>query len=552
MNKITIRILNVLTTGILLMTFASCSRNKEEHSEKTVFRYNEATGISSLDPAFANDQSKVWACQHLFNGLVQLDPGLNPIPCIARSWTISDDGRKYIFHLRTDIKFHPHPLLSKGRKVLASDFEFSLKRICDKKTASPGAWVFNALERDSIGEVPFIKSLNDSTLEIRLKEPFPPFIGLLAMPYCSVVPFEIVNHFGKEFRSNPIGTGPFRLHQWTERSALILHKNEQYFETDQEGKSLPYLDAVMISFINDKQSAFLEFLRGRIDFISGLDASYKDDLLTPGGELKKKYKGSFRMETSPYLNTEYLGILADSTLPAMRGNPLKDVRIRKAINYGFDRVRMIRYLRNNMASPGNGGMIPPGIPGFSKPGKYGFDYNPEKASRLLEEAGFPNGKGLPEITMSTTHAYQDLCEYMQGQLADVGIKVKLEINQAAQHRQMVAKQQLPFFRGSWIGDYADAENYLALFLSSNKAPAGPNYTHYSNATFDHLYSEAMKAVRTEKRDSIYHKMDSLVMLQAPVVVLYYDKVVRLIHHNINGLELNAMNLLQLKTVRKTK
>lgn len=552
MNKGTKSILNIFLSGILLIAIDSCSSKQEDQSVKAVFRYNEATGISSLDPAFANDQSKVWACQHVFNGLVQLDAGLNPIPCIARSWTISDDGRIYIFHLRTDVKFHPHPLLAKGRKVIASDFEFSLKRICDKKTASPGAWVFNALERDSHSEVPSIQSLNDSTLEIRLKEPFPPFIGLLAMPYCSVVPHEVVSRYGKDFRSNPIGTGPFRLHQWIERSALILHKNEHYFETDREGKSLPYLDAVMISFINDKQSAFLEFLRGRIDLISGLDASYKDDLLTPGGKLRDKYKGKFSMETSPYLNTEYLGILADSTLPAMRGNPLNDIRIRKAINYGFDRVRMIRYLRNNMASPGTAGMIPPGIPGFSEAGKYGFDYDPGKASRLLKEAGYPNGKGLPEITMSTTHTYQDLCEYMQGQLADVGIRIKLEINQAAQHRQMVARQQLPFFRGSWIGDYADAENYLALFLSSNKAPAGPNYTHYSNATFDQWYSESMKAVRIEKRDSIYHKMDSLVMLQAPVVVLYYDKVVRLIHHNIKGLELNAMNLLQLKTVRKDK
>lgn len=550
MNENPIRILNAFLPGILLTLLLSCGKKKDTPAGKTVFRYNEATGISSLDPAFANDQSKVWACQHVYNGLVQLDQNLNPIPCIARSWTISDEGRKYTFHLRMDVAFHPHPLLAPGRKVQASDFEYSFKRICDKKTASPGAWVFNALERDSNNEVPAIQALNDSTLEIKLKEPFPPFIGLLAMPYCSVVPWEVVSHYGKDFRSNPIGTGPFLLHQWIDRSALILHRNDHYFEKDIQGKSLPYLDAVMISFINDKQSAFLEFLRGKLDFVSGLDASYKDDLLTPGGELRSKYKGQFRMETSPYLNTEYLGFLADSALPAMRGSPLNDIRIRQAINFGFDRRRMIRYLRNNMASPGTGGMIPVGIPGFEKPANYGFDYNPEKAARLLKEAGYPNGKNLPEITMSTTHAYQDLCEYMQGQLADLGIRIKLEINQAAQHRQMVAKQQLPFFRGSWIGDYADAENYLALFRSSNKAPAGPNYTHFSSSTFDLWYQSAMNASQVKIRDSIYHKMDSLVMTQAPVVVLYYDKIVRLTRHDVKGLEINAMNLLQLKTVRK--
>jgi peptide/nickel transport system substrate-binding protein len=332
---------------------------------------------------------------------------------------------------------------------------------------------------------------------------------------------------------------------------LVLHKNPEYFETDAEGKKLPYLDAVMISFINDKQTAFLEFIKGKLDFISGLDASYKDDLLTTSGKLKEKYQKRFRMETGPYLNTEYLGIVADTNLAVMKGNPLSDIRIRQAINYGFDRKRMIRYLRNGMATPGTGGMIPPGIPGFDNIRVHGYDYQPGKALELLKAAGYPNGRGLPPITMSTTHAYQDLCEYMQGQLSEIGIQINLEINQAAQHRQMVAKQQLGFFRGSWIGDYADGENYLALFSSENKAPKGPNYTHLSNPLFDDYYQKAMQENNDTLRHQYYAAMDSLVMSASPVIVLYYDKVMRLSHFNVEGLEMNAMNLLQLKKVRIT-
>lgn len=213
---------------------------------------------------------------------------------------------------------------------------------------------------------------------------------------------------------------------------------------------------------------------------------------------------------------------------------------------------MIRYLRNGMATPGTGGMIPPGIPGFDSVMIKGYDYQPELARKLLAEAGYPDGKGLPVITMSTTHAYQDLCEFMQGQLGEIGIKINLEINQAAQHRQMVAKQQLAFFRGSWIGDYADGENYLALFRSENKAPSGPNYTHFSDPDFDALYTKAMTETDDMKRAVIYREMDSLVMLKSPVIVLYYDKVLRLTHFDITGLEINPMNLLQLKQVKKIR
>jgi peptide/nickel transport system substrate-binding protein len=211
---------------------------------------------------------------------------------------------------------------------------------------------------------------------------------------------------------------------------------------------------------------------------------------------------------------------------------------------------MITYLRNGMATPGVAGIVPLGIPGFNTIQNEIYNYNPTKAKQLLAEAGYPNGVGLPQITLSTTSSYQDLCEYMQGQLSEIGIKIELEINQAAQHRQMVAKQQLSWFRASWIADYADAENYLSLFYSKNKAPIGPNYTHYSNPQFDELFDQAMLEQNDSARYGIYRKMDDLLMQDAPIVVLYYDKVLRLSQNNIKGLEINPMNLLSLKRVQK--
>ncbi|HEX5002893.1 MAG TPA: ABC transporter substrate-binding protein, partial [Bacteroidia bacterium] len=289
--------------------------------------------------------------------------------------------------------------------------------------------------------------------------------------------------------------------------------------------------------------------KGDLDFISGLDASYKDQLLTRTGALKMQYRDKIGMETCPYLNTEYLGILMDTTAAVMRANPLRDIRIRKAINQSFDRKKMISFLRNGIGTPGIYGMVPPGLPSFDTT-VTGYTYNPEAVQALLADAGYPGGKGLPEILMSTTKEYQDLCEFMQGQLAESGIKIKLEVNQGATHREMVAKQQLAFFRGSWIADYPDAENYLSLFYSPNKAPAGPDYTHFSNATFDSLYNRAGKTVNDSIRYEYYKEMDRLVIENAPVVVLYYDQVIRLYGKNIEGLGRNGMNLLTLKRVQK--
>ena len=242
--------------------------------------------------------------------------------------------------------------------------------------------------------------------------------------------------------------------------------------------------------------------------------------------------------------------MMDTTVAVMKGNPLKLKAIRQALSYGFDRKKMMTYLRNNMGTPGIYGMIPPGMPSFDSLATYGYSYNPEKARVLLKDAGFPSGKGLPEIILSTTDAYLDLCEYIKNEWEELGFKIRIDVNQSAVHRTMQSEQKLAFFRASWVADYPDAENYLALFYSKNFAPNGPNYTHFNNSYYDYLYEQSAKVVNDSLRFNIYHQMDSIAMTEAPVIILYYDKVLRLHQKNMTGLSSNAMNLLILKGVRK--
>lgn len=516
----------------------SCTKKESKYTDNQVFRYNEHSNITSLDPAFAKDQRNIWAVNQLYNGLVALDDSLQVQPSIAKSWIISEDGKTYQFELRNDVLFHKHKLFGKDstRKVIAKDFEYSFNRLLDKNVASPGGWVLQ--------NVANFKAENDSTFTINLKQPFPPFLGLLAMKYCSVVPKEAVDYFGNEFRANPVGTGPFHFKLWVENTKLVLRKNPLYFEKDVKGNQLPYLESVAVTFLPDKQSEFLQFIQGNIDFMKSLDASYKDDILNTDGTLKEKYASKINMQTGAYLNTEYLGIYLDG-----EGEyPTKSKLIRQAINYGFDREKMIKFLRNGIGSPATSGFIPKGLPSFNN--QKGYSYKPEKAKKLVAQYQRETGNENPQITVTTNNNYLDLCEFIQRELQKIGIDTKVDVIPPSTLRQGKANGKLPIFRASWIADYPDAENYVSLFYSKNFTPNGPNYTHFKNEFFDTLYEQSIKEVDVKKRYRLYQKMDSILIAEAPIVPLYYDEVIRFTQKNVIGLGINPIDLLDLKRVQK--
>ncbi|MDB9712516.1 ABC transporter substrate-binding protein [Flavobacteriaceae bacterium] len=531
MNKIIVKIELLL----IILLLNSCSNNNNPiNKDHLVFKYNEHKNISSLDPAFAKDNADIWVINQLFNGLVEMDKDLNIIPSIAKKWSISDDGKIYTFNLKTNIKFHDHKLLN-NRKVIAKDFTYSFDRVLDKKLASPGAWVLDKVQA--------YEAVNDSVFKITLKEPFNAFLGILSMKYCSVVPKEIVQHYGNDFRKNPIGTGPFKFKRWEENIKLVLRKNEHYFEKDINGNSLPFLEAVAITFIPEKQSEFLEFIQSNLDFISGLDESYKDEILNKNGDLSSKYSDNINIVRAPYLNTEYLGFYNESP-----NSIVKSKLIRKAINYGFDRDKMIKFLRNGIGVNANTGFIPDGLPGYSK--EVYYKYNPELAKKLVRDYINTSGDENPTIKLTTTSNYLVFCEFIQKEIEKIGINIIVDVIPASSLKEAKANGKLDFFRASWVADYPDAQNYLSLYYSKNFAPLGPNYTHFSNDIYDVLYEESLIETRQLKKELLYKKMDSIIMEESIIVPLYYDEVIRFTHKNINNLGVNPINILDLRRVTK--
>ncbi|WP_245752602.1 ABC transporter substrate-binding protein [Chitinophaga arvensicola] len=532
--------LAVLCIGLLW----SCG--SPEGQSLRVFRYNSTNGIASLDPAFAKSQEVIWAVKQLYNTLVEPDSNLVIRPSLAKQWRESADHRTYTFDLRTDVYFQDSDIFpgGRGRRMTAQDVVYSLRRIMDPATASPGAWIFNGkLSADS----GFI-ALNDSTFEITLFRPFHPILGILSMQYCSIVPKEAIEKYGKDFRNHPCGTGPFRFFLWDEGQALVLHRNPTYFEKDAAGNRLPYLEAVQVSFLESKASEFLLFRQGQLDFMNDIDASFKDEVLTKQGKLRKEWEGKMVLHKHPYLNTEYLGFLTDSSLALVKESPLRWKKIRQAINYGIDRTKMMTYLRNGIGTAAVAGFVPAGLPSFNAENVKGYPYNPGMTRQLLREAGFPEGKGLPVIKLLSIPIYADLANYVANQLQEAGIRIQVEIIQKSLLLEQTAKSQALFFRGSWIADYPDAESYLAMFYSKNPAP--PNYTRYRNPAFDQLYEQSLEENNDSLRYLQYQQMDQMIMADAAVVPLFYDEVIRLVQPNVQGLSGNGMNLLELRWVRK--
>ena len=531
--------------AISLISLSSCYSGEKE--EKVIFHYNEATGIASIDPAFAKNQSIMWAIHQLYNTLVEVDSNLNMIPSLARRWEIAEDKKTYTFFLRNDVFFHDDACFpgGKGRRMTASDVVYSFQRIIDKSVASPGSWIFNG----KIDSTDGFKAINDTTFQVKLLRPYNPILGILSMQYCSIVPEEAVRKYGADFRRHAVGTGPFQFVAWEEGQAMVMTKNKNYFEVDEQGRRLPYMDGIKVGFADSKATEFLLFRQGKLDFINDIDASFKDEVLTKKGTLRNDWQNKIKLHTHPYLNIEYFGILVDTTNPVLKGSPMRLQKVRQAINYGFDRRKMVLYLRNSMGIPATAGFVPAGLPSFDSVQVKGYEYNPQLAKKLIREAGIgPNNSAA--IKLLTILVYSDIASYIARQLEEIGLNVQVDVVQKSLLLEMTSGSRALFFRGSWIADYPDAENYLSVFYSKNPAP--PNYTRYKNPVFDELFERAIAETNDSLRYELYKKADQVMIKDAPVVPLWYDVVVHLVQNNVSSFRPNALNILELRRTRIKK
>jgi peptide/nickel transport system substrate-binding protein len=289
----------------------------------------------------------------------------------------------------------------------------------------------------------------------------------------------------------------------------------------------------------------LEFTSNNLHFLCNLAETSRDQILEKSGKIKDKFANKFLVQTVPYLNTEYVGFYLEGDKNV---NPLANLKIRQALSYAINRKELVSFRRNGLGMPADYGFIPFALPSFDSTRVKGYPYNPKKAQELLKEAGFPEGKGLPALRLYTYPSDKEIAEQLQKDWEDIGLKVSVEMSQFAAHRDLVAGGKAMMFRGSWLADYPDAENYLMLGYSKNVPPKGPNFFRFKNAEFDKLLEEAHESDNLFTRYDDYLKMDQILMDNAVMLPLYYDMVLHLKQPYVTGLEINAMNNLVLKYV----
>ena len=487
-----------------------------------VYRCPLTGNPASLDPAYATDIYAYTIVNQIFDGLVQFDSHLNPIPAIAGFWEASVDGRVWSFYLRKGVRFH------NGREVTAEDFVYSFTRLLDPAVRSPVTDFFKyirgveAFQAGKTSQVEGLQAPHRYTLQIALQEPYAPFLSALAMSNAKVVPREEVEKLGKQFGQHPVGSGPFAFVRWEQRHEIVLQAYDFYYE------GRPFLDQIVFKISPDQQfeADFAAFLKGELEETVVPNAQ--------GEQIRKNlHYRPYTYLAKPLLHLLYIGLNTQKA-------PFTDRKVRQAFNYAINRKAIVQEIRKGVESIPAQGILPPGMPGYD-PDLVGYYYNLRRAKQLLAEAGYPGGKGIPVLELwfsSKEDTARKELEAYQEDLAELGITV--EIHQAADWPtlQTILEERKPaMFRLAWYSDIPDPDNFFyPLLFSQSKL----NCTFYRNPQVDQLLEEARHSTNYQQRMWIYREIEQLVLDDAPWISQHHKKFEYLYQPYVQGIKANAL------------
>lgn len=522
--------------------------SKQDNFDEREINLISPEKIAGFDPINASDRYSGHENGKVYEGLFEFHPLKRPyelMPNLAESLpTVSADGLTYTFKIRKGVLFHDSPAFKDGigRELKADDVIYSLKRLADPKNNAKGWWVIDdrlvglnewrtkysgAEPTNYDEEIEGLKKIDDYTVQMKLKKPFPQFLYALAMPYTFIVAKEAVNHFGKEFLNYPVGTGAFVLPKFEQTSMVTYVRNpkfrDKFYPSEGEegddklglladaGKKLPLVDKINVHFIVESQPKWLNFQKAKDDLIEVKDVNIQL-AITPEKELKSEHKEKgIRLIMKPTLDVTYFAFNHDEPI-------FKNRKLRQAMNLAYDRVSYNKHFHENTAVDAHG-PVPPGLAGQRKEFKNPYvKYDLEQAKKLLAEAGYPNGKGLPTIvvqTRSDTVSRQQV-ESFEKSMEKIGINIDVGMNTWPELVNKVTKRQHQMYTMAWGADYPDAENFLGLLYCPNSSP-GSNGANYCNPDFDALYKTATIMQDSPDRTSMYEKLNEMAALDAPWV-----------------------------------
>ncbi|TDT58415.1 peptide ABC transporter substrate-binding protein [Fonticella tunisiensis] len=507
-----------LTTLVLALVFAlgllaGCAKGGGGAAQ--VIRYNLGAEPKTLDPALNAAVEAGTIIENVFEGLMRLDEKDRPIPGVAERYEKSADGLKYTFYLRKNAKW------SDGKPVTAKDFEYAWKRALDPNTAAEYAYQLyylkngeayntNKATADQVG----VKALDDYTLEVTLEAPTPYFLSLMAFPTYMPVRKDIVEG-NSNWATKPetyIGNGPFKMTQWLPKDKIVIEKNENYWDAKRVK-----LAKVEMRMLEDATAALSAFRSGQLDYIESPPSQEVPNMLKSG-----------EAQALPYLGTYFYEInvsdKAASVNPAA-AKVLKDARVRKALSLAIDRKALVDNVLKGGQTPATT-FVADSVVVDEKGNRFKTKdyYKPEgdvaEAKRLLAEAGYPDGSGFPEITITynTGTGHQNIAQAIQEMWRkNLNINVKLENQEWKVFQVTRTQKQYLIARGGWIADYNDPMTFLDMWMSNS----GNNDVGYNNPEYDRLIAAAKKEADPAKRVSLLHQAEDLLMKDMPLIPLYY-------------------------------
>jgi len=522
--------------------FVGCTAQKD--GTEKVLNLSITAKVKGMDPIYANDKYSGNEVARVYEGLLEYHYLKRPytlVPNLAAAMpTVSEDGLTYTFKIKKGVFFQDDLAFpgGKGRELKAADFVYSIKRLADPKLQGLGWWL---LEGKVVGlnewrkkysdqpkvdyneDIPGLKALDDYTLQFKLIKSFPQFLYSLAMPFTFAVAREVVDKYGAEFINHPVGTGPFMLPEFKQTNKIVYKKSPTFrkklYPSDASpefqsflkdaGKPLPFVDKVVVNLIVESQPRWLNFQKGKIDVI-GVPKDNFDAAITPDRKLSTELtKKGIHLLITPSLDVTYTAYNHDLKL-------FHNVKLRRAMSLAYDIKKSNELFYNNTALPAQS-VVPPGIAGNIK--GYANPYrnkNIALAKKLLVEAGFPNGAGLPEITYDcpSSTVSRQIGEFFKKNMAEIGINIKVVTNPWPELQKKITQRKVMLYGIAWGADYPDAENFLQLLYGPNKAP-GANGSGFNDAGFNQDFAKAALMQDSPARTTLYEKLNKFVAEQVP-------------------------------------
>jgi len=539
--------------SIILTLLLSCFK-KIQNDFSDQINFPLSSDISSLDPAIAFDEVSLTILYQVYEPLFEYDynsPNPTLIPLLAKKMPdVSDDLLTYTFYIKENISYHPHPDLDPGRTVKAKDFVTQIKRLAYTPLKGQGFWLFegkvegidqfkkNTQSLDQLfnNKISGIKIIDDHSFSIKLIKPYPQMLYAMAMAFTVPIPEEILKKNNNLLENFEIGTGPFVLDTFKRSHKILLKKYDKY-----HNPALPKVGKIHFPFMKESQTRWLNFLNNKIDFFS-IGKSHFDLILNKNGELKPELaKKNFKLIKAPSLTYWWFSFNMGNSVFS------KNKNLRLAFAHAINRTKYIELFTNNTAQIANSIYHPTNF-GYSSDNFNNFSFDLEKAKKFLAAAGYPNGKGLAQITLDTRSSASEAlhqAEFIKSQLQKIGVELKIETNTFEGFLRKARKGELEFWLDGWHLDYPDSENILQL-LSSKNHPPGVNSTYYKNSSFDGLFEELKITPNNPRKVELMRKLEKIVQDNLPWAMLFYSRSYSIFHNRIKNYKSHPMATNKLK------